>query len=161
VLLVAEYTDHLTWKSARNLTNVHVLDPGQLNTYDVLISDDVVFTKGALDAFLAGPRAGKSAKGAASSDEIADSAESSAVADIAEQSIEATQDAEVAAKVSTEKAAKISTEKPKKKAAAAKADDATGEVSVEKPAKKAPAKKAAAKKAEPEAAADDEESEES
>ncbi|MDT4920800.1 MAG: large subunit ribosomal protein, partial [Pseudonocardiales bacterium] len=74
VLLVAEYTDHLTWKSARNLTNVHVLDPGQLNTYDVLISDDVVFTKSALDAFLAGPRAGKSAKGAASSDEIADSA---------------------------------------------------------------------------------------
>ena len=48
---------------------MHLLEPGQLNTYDVLISDDIVFTKGALDAFLAGPAKGKSAKGAASSAE--------------------------------------------------------------------------------------------
>jgi hypothetical protein len=32
---------------------VHVLDAGQLNTYDVLVNDDVVFTRGGLDAFLA------------------------------------------------------------------------------------------------------------
>ena len=36
---------------------MHLLEPGQLNTYDVLVSDDVVFTQGALDAFLAGPPA--------------------------------------------------------------------------------------------------------
>jgi large subunit ribosomal protein L4 len=37
---------------------VHVLWPDQLNTYDVMVSDDVVFTKAALEAFLAGPKAG-------------------------------------------------------------------------------------------------------
>ena len=38
--------------SARNLENVHVLYVDQLNTYDVLKSDDVVFTASGLDAFL-------------------------------------------------------------------------------------------------------------
>jgi large subunit ribosomal protein L4 len=70
VLVVAERTDELTWLSLRNLPSVHILEPGQLNTYDVLISDDVVFTQGALEAFLAGPAKGRSAKGAATSDEI-------------------------------------------------------------------------------------------
>ena len=46
-----------------------MLEPGQLNTYDVLISDEVIFTLGALETFLAGPVSGKSAKGAASSAE--------------------------------------------------------------------------------------------
>ena len=69
VLVVAERSDELTWKSLRNVATVHLLEPGQLNTYDVLISDDVVFTQGALEAFLAGPATGKSAKGAATSAE--------------------------------------------------------------------------------------------
>jgi large subunit ribosomal protein L4 len=71
VLVVLERTDELTWRSVRNLTHVHVLEPTQLNTYDVLCSDEVVFTEGALDAFLAGPVKGKSVKGAATSDEEA------------------------------------------------------------------------------------------
>jgi large subunit ribosomal protein L4 len=54
ILVVAERTDELTWKSLRNLGAVHLLEPGQLNTYDVLISDDVVFTRGALEGFLGG-----------------------------------------------------------------------------------------------------------
>ncbi|WP_131748555.1 50S ribosomal protein L4 [Frankia sp. Cppng1_Ct_nod] len=53
VLVVAVREDELTWKSLRNVPVVHLLDPGQLNTYDVLVSDDVVFTEGALAAFLA------------------------------------------------------------------------------------------------------------
>jgi large subunit ribosomal protein L4 len=69
VLVVAERRDELTWKSLRNVREVHLIAPGQLNTYDVLVSDDVVFTKGALDAFLAGPAKGKTAKGAATSSE--------------------------------------------------------------------------------------------
>jgi large subunit ribosomal protein L4 len=69
VLVVAERSDELTWKSLRNVGAVHLLEPGQLNTYDVLISDEVVFTTGALDAFLAGPAKGKSGKGAATSSE--------------------------------------------------------------------------------------------
>ncbi|ADP84210.1 50S ribosomal protein L4 [Pseudofrankia inefficax] len=52
VLVVVERTDELTWKSLRNVSTVHLLDPGQLNTYDVMISDDVVFTQGALASFI-------------------------------------------------------------------------------------------------------------
>jgi len=69
VLVVAERSDALTWKSLRNVETVHLLEPSQLNTYDVLISDEIVFTKDALDAFLAGPVKGKSAKALATSDE--------------------------------------------------------------------------------------------
>jgi large subunit ribosomal protein L4 len=72
VLVVAERDDVLSWKSLRNLDAVHLLEPGQLNTYDVLISDDVVFTEAALATFVAGPPTGKSAKASASSDELAD-----------------------------------------------------------------------------------------
>jgi large subunit ribosomal protein L4 len=61
VLLVLERGDELTWKSVRNLTEVHVLVVDQLNTYDVLCADDVVFTRGALDAFVAGPARGRGA----------------------------------------------------------------------------------------------------
>jgi len=59
VLVVVERSDEVTWKSLRNVERVHLLVADQLNTYDVLVSDDVVFTQGALDAFLAGPTAAK------------------------------------------------------------------------------------------------------
>ena len=72
VLVVAERGDELTWKSLRNVPSVHLLEPGQLNTYDVLVSDDVVFTQGALEAFLAGPAKGKSVKATATSTEAED-----------------------------------------------------------------------------------------
>jgi large subunit ribosomal protein L4 len=61
LLVVLERDDLVGWRSVRNLPTVHVLAPDQLNTYDVLLSDDVVFTSGALAAFLAGPSTGKSA----------------------------------------------------------------------------------------------------
>jgi large subunit ribosomal protein L4 len=89
VLVVAERNDELTWKSLRNHSAVHLLEPGQLNTYDVLRSDDIVFTQAALEAFLArtpttsageltdaagtpgaGPATDKSAKAVATSTEI-------------------------------------------------------------------------------------------
>lgn len=53
VLVVLEASDELALKSVRNLPNVHALTYGQLNAYDVLVSDDVVFSKSALDAFVA------------------------------------------------------------------------------------------------------------
>jgi large subunit ribosomal protein L4 len=53
VLVVAESSDKVTWKSLRNAPNVHLIDPGQLNTYDVLVSDRVVFTATALASFVA------------------------------------------------------------------------------------------------------------
>ncbi len=91
VLVVAERTDLLTWKSLRNHESVHLLAPGQLNTYDVLVSDDLVFTEGALQSFLAGPPRGVSAK---------------AVGQAADLSLHATdRDASTDASASTEEAA--------------------------------------------------------
>ncbi|MFJ6651257.1 50S ribosomal protein L4 [Microbacterium sp. NPDC091313] len=53
VLVVIERGDELSVKSVRNLAYVHVLSFDQLNAYDVLVSDDIVFTKAAYDAFVA------------------------------------------------------------------------------------------------------------
>jgi large subunit ribosomal protein L4 len=52
VLVVAHRDDDVTWKSLRNVPRVHVLAEDQLNTYDVLASDHVVFTEQALTAFV-------------------------------------------------------------------------------------------------------------
>jgi len=65
VLLIAERSDEAAWLSARNLPQVHILEPGQLNTYDVLVSDDVVFTKAAFESFVAGPKAAEKTEGSA------------------------------------------------------------------------------------------------
>jgi large subunit ribosomal protein L4 len=70
VLVVVERQDELTWKSLRNVEQVHLLVADQLNTYDVLVSDDVVFTQGALDTFLAGPAKGRGATAVATSSEV-------------------------------------------------------------------------------------------
>src|SRR4051794_13673002 len=51
-LVVLERGDDLTWLSLRNEPTVHLLAVDQLNTYDVLVNDDVVFSKGAYDAFV-------------------------------------------------------------------------------------------------------------
>ncbi|HJM26962.1 MAG: 50S ribosomal protein L4 [Acidimicrobiales bacterium] len=48
VLLVADRGDVNTWKSFANLGNVHVISPGELNAYDVLVCDWVVFTQATL-----------------------------------------------------------------------------------------------------------------
>jgi large subunit ribosomal protein L4 len=53
VLVVADSSDQVTWRSLRNATGVHLIDPGQLNTYDVLTSDRVVFTSAAFESFVA------------------------------------------------------------------------------------------------------------
>ncbi|MFI6229106.1 50S ribosomal protein L4 [Micromonospora echinospora] len=55
VLVVLSSTDELNWVSLRNEQRVHLIEAGQLNTYDVLVADDVVFTKDALDEFLGVP----------------------------------------------------------------------------------------------------------
>jgi large subunit ribosomal protein L4 len=52
VLIVLERGDDNTFKSVRNLKHVHVLFADQLNAYDVVVSDDIVFTKAAFDFFV-------------------------------------------------------------------------------------------------------------
>lgn len=51
-LVVVSREDDLSRLSLRNAPEAHVLWADQLNTYDVLNSDDVVFTADALDGFL-------------------------------------------------------------------------------------------------------------
>ncbi len=76
VLVVTERSDEATILSLRNVPTVHLLVADQLNTYDVLVSDDVVFTEGALAAFLEGPA--KGAKAIATETEAAEAAEEAA-----------------------------------------------------------------------------------
>jgi large subunit ribosomal protein L4 len=55
VLVVLGSTDEINWMSLRNVPTVHLLEAGQLNTYDVLVADEVVFTTDALEEFLGVP----------------------------------------------------------------------------------------------------------
>ena len=52
VLIVIGRTDEVGLKSVRNLPGVHVISPDQLNTYDVLNADDLVFSVEALNAYI-------------------------------------------------------------------------------------------------------------
>jgi len=70
-LVVLSRNEETAALSLRNAAKVHVLFVDQLNTYDVLISDDVVFTQEALAFLLAGPVAGKSVKGVGTESEAA------------------------------------------------------------------------------------------
>ena len=75
-LVVLERGDQVGLLSVRNLASVHVLAVDQLNTYDVLCADDVVFTKAALEQFVGGELAGTSATTDPSAAKAANAAES-------------------------------------------------------------------------------------
>ncbi len=75
VLVVLERGDDTSRLSLRNLNTVQVLTADQLNTYDVLLSDDVVFTKAAFDVFVAGPARGKAVKAVATEAEAEETSE--------------------------------------------------------------------------------------
>jgi len=62
VLVVISRADEVGQKSVRNLLGVHAIHPDQLNAYDVLESDDIIFTQGAYDEFVAQGDNGKDAK---------------------------------------------------------------------------------------------------
>ena len=69
VLVVLDRDDVLNWISLRNVPRVHLIEAGQLNTYDVLVADEVVFTETALAEYVSGPVTGS---GQASSAELPD-----------------------------------------------------------------------------------------
>src|SRR5438034_1541537 len=54
VLVVLGRDDQVNWLSLRNLPTVHLIAADQLNTYDVLVADEVVFTTEGLTEFLHG-----------------------------------------------------------------------------------------------------------
>ena len=71
LLVVLERDDVVLEEPAQPATGCTCSAVDQLNTYDVLVADDVVFTSGSLDAFLAGPAEGKSATAVATESEAA------------------------------------------------------------------------------------------
>ena len=85
VLVVLGREETVAWLSLRNLPEAHLLYEDQLNTYDVLVSDDVVFTKAAYDAFVA-RSLGTSEAGTA--DDADDSADDSVADDSAAEGSE-------------------------------------------------------------------------
>jgi large subunit ribosomal protein L4 len=152
VLVVLDRGDTLAWKSLRNISTVHVIAPDQLNTYDVLVCDDVVFTEGALATFVTGGKTSGDAVDLLAVTPVAKPAKKAAAKKTAEPAPEDENEVGEPAE-----AAETPAEKPAKKTAAKK----TAATSADKPAKKTadkPVKKAAAKKtaATPEPSADEE-----
>jgi large subunit ribosomal protein L4 len=135
VLVVLGRDDVTNWISLRNVPRVHLLESGQLNTYDVLNADEVVFTEAALAEFVAGPSTGR---GGVAKPDLTTPDIPGAIPSIEG---EGTTDLDVAASPSEAPAKKA----PAKKAAAKKAAPAAEA----EPAKKATAKKAPATKAAP------------
>jgi large subunit ribosomal protein L4 len=70
VLVVIHRDEDVAWLSLRNVATAHAISVDQLNAYDVLANDDIVFTSAALEAFVAGPVRGKSAKAVARESEL-------------------------------------------------------------------------------------------
>jgi large subunit ribosomal protein L4 len=68
VLVILGIEDELNWLALRNLAHVHLLEAGQLNTYDVLVADEVIFTAEALNEFLGAPLAQVDTEATASTD---------------------------------------------------------------------------------------------
>lgn len=63
VLVALHRDEDVAWLSLRNAADIHVLSVDQLNAYDVLVADEIVFTAAALDAFVAGPAKSSEATG--------------------------------------------------------------------------------------------------
>ena len=127
LLVVLDRSDLVSLKSVRNLEGVHVLAADQLNTYDVLCSDDVVFTKAALEAFVtkAQPVGGVEVTIVDETDETA-TAEKAAKADKPAKATKTAAKAEKPAKAEkAEKADKA--DKPAKAAKTAKAAKASAD----------------------------------
>jgi large subunit ribosomal protein L4 len=70
LLVVLAHGEETSWRSLRNESDLHLIRQDQLNAYDVVIADDVVFSKKAITDFVAGPAKGSSAKGVGRESEL-------------------------------------------------------------------------------------------
>ena len=70
LLVVVSRNEDTAWRSLRNADDLHLLVPDQLNAYDILKSDDVVFSEAAINDFLKARAAGKGAKSVARESEV-------------------------------------------------------------------------------------------
>jgi large subunit ribosomal protein L4 len=151
VLVVLDRDDVLNWVSLRNAPQVHLIEAGQLNTYDVLVADEVIFTETALAEYIAGRTKG-GVNGGHLKPDLDPHVIPGGIPSIAPAEGEGTVETGTAAEAAPAKKA-AAKKAPAKKAAAKKAPATTA-------ADDAPAKKAAAKKASAKAAAADETTEE-
>jgi large subunit ribosomal protein L4 len=103
-LLVLERSDAVTWLSLRNAPEVHIVAVDQLNTYDVLAADDVVFTQGAYDAFVGGDTAGADVVETIEVETTKASVAPAALADVKTEKAAKTEKAPKTEKAATEKA---------------------------------------------------------
>ena len=138
VLVVLDRDDVLNWVSLRNAPQVHLIEAGQLNTYDVLVADEVVFTETALAEYVEGRSGGSAAK-----PDLATRVTPGGVPSIAPAEGEGTVEAVTGAEPAPAKKA-AAKKAPAKKAAAADAEAPSEAAATTAAAKKAPAKKAAA-----------------
>ena len=79
LLVVISRQEDAAWRSLRNADDLHLLVPDQLNAYDILKSDDLVFSESAIKDFLAGPAQGKGATAVARESELVSELESEEV----------------------------------------------------------------------------------
>ena len=70
MLVVVSRTEDIAWRSLRNATDLHLIVNDQINAYDVLKSDDIVFSESAIKDFLKGNANGKGAKSVARESEV-------------------------------------------------------------------------------------------
>jgi large subunit ribosomal protein L4 len=145
VLVVLDRDDVLNWVSLRNLPQVHLIEAGQLNTYDVLVADEVVFTEAALAEFVDGRNDNGGHAKPDLDPHLIPGGIPSVVPPEGEGTVETgTEETGTAAEAAPAKKA-AAKKVPAKKAAAKKAP--AKKAAAEAPAKKATAKKAPAKKA--------------
>ncbi len=71
LLVVVSRNEDAAWRSLRNADDLHLLVPDQLNAYDILKSDDMVFSESAINDFLSGTNKGKGATAVARENELA------------------------------------------------------------------------------------------
>lgn len=71
LLVVVSRKEDAAWRSLRNADDLHLLVPDQLNAYDILKSDDVIFSEAAINDFLTGPAKGKAVTAVAFESEVA------------------------------------------------------------------------------------------
>jgi large subunit ribosomal protein L4 len=147
VLVVLDREDVVSAKSLRNAHGIEFLWFDQLNTYDVLKSDDVVFTKAAYDGFVAA-RSAEGAKTVKLSKAAVDEKPAAKKAPAKKAPAKKAPAAKAAPKADAPAAEAKADDKPAaKKAPAKKAPAKTAAAKKDAPAKKAPAKKPTAKKA--------------
>ncbi len=122
-IVVLHRDEDIAWLSLRNVAGVHAIAVDQLNVYDVIVNESVVFTTKALEAFIAGSQSGKAAKAVATSTEAEAVAEVEAVE---EKPAKAKKPKAEKAAEAEEPKAKAEKAEPKAKKAAKATDEEAG-----------------------------------